>query len=66
MPFDLKSLFLLTMADRGLVEVKTPEAVKDVTNTPDPNPICANRLPKLDNVMPDKIVKSDNKSEQWR
>ena len=54
------------MADRGLVEVKTPEAVKDVTNTPDPNPICANRLPKLDNVMPDKIDKSDNKSEQWR
>ena len=41
------------MADRGLVEVKTPEAVKDVTNTPDPNPICANRLPKIDNVMPD-------------
>ena len=42
----LEIVILLTIADKGLEQINVEIAI------PDPNPICANRLAKIDTVIP--------------
>ena len=42
----LEIVILLTIADKGLEQINVESAI------PDPKPICANRLAKIDTVIP--------------
>ena len=44
----LEIVILLTIADKGLEQINVEIAI------PDPKPICANRLAKIDTVIPRK------------